>query len=69
MRDPNRIYEVCSELARIWSKVPDWRLSQLITNAFVIYYNRHGHDAFYVEDDDFIKFLEDFIKEAIGENA
>ena len=67
MRDPQRIDYYCDELAAIWHKVPDWRLTQLITNAFVIYKNRHGDDAFYVEDADFMKFLDEFIKEATHE--
>lgn len=33
MRDPNRIYKFCNELANIWvTKCPDWRFGQLMMN-------------------------------------
>lgn len=61
MRDSNRIYTCSNRLAEIWSKVPDWRLSQMMINALAMYQNRHGTDAFYMEDEEFLDFLEDFI--------
>ena len=61
MRNPNRIKEVCERLAAIRHKVPDWRLSQMMINALAMYQNRHGTDAFYMEDEEFLEFLEDFI--------
>lgn len=53
MRDPNRIYKICHALAEQWSKVPDWRLTQLFNN--LQRYN--DDDLFYVEDKDFIEIL------------
>ena len=67
MRDPERIDYYCDELAHIWHKVPDWRISQFMVNAMFAYSNKYGHDAFYAEDADFMKFLNEFIKEATGE--
>ena len=33
MRDVNRIYEFCNELATVWvTKCPDWRFGQLMSN-------------------------------------
>lgn len=61
MRDSNRIYTCSNRLAEIWHKVPDWRLSQMMINALSIYQNRHGTDAFYMEDEEFLDFLEDYI--------
>ena len=61
MRDSNRIYTYSNRLAEIWQKVPDWRLSQMMINALSIYQNRHGTDAFYMEDEEFLDFLEDYI--------
>lgn len=61
MRDSNRIYICSNRLASIWQKVPDWRLSQMMINALAMYQNRHGTDAFYMEDEEFLDFLEDFI--------
>lgn len=61
MRDSNRIYTCSNRLAEIWKKVPDWRLSQMMINALAMYQNRHGTDAFYMEDEEFLDFLENFI--------
>ena len=61
MRDSNRIYTCSNRLAEIWQKVPDWRLSQMMINALAMYQNRHGTDAFYMEDEEFLDFLENFI--------
>jgi hypothetical protein len=61
MRDPNRIQKFCNQLADIWRTVPDWRFSQMIVSALAIYENRHGNDAFYVEDEEFLEFLKDFV--------
>ena len=52
MRDPKRIKKVLETIERVWSKVPDWRLSQLIVNL------NGGNDPFYVEDDVLIEQLE-----------
>lgn len=61
MRNQSRLNYSCGRLRDIWKKVPDWRLTQLMTNAFSLYQNRHGTDAFYVEDEEFLDFLEDFV--------
>ena len=67
MRDLNRIDYYCDELAEVWHKVPDWRLSQLMVNIMLAYSNKYGNNAFYVEDADFMKFVREFIKEATNE--
>ena len=64
MRNPKRIDEFCTELAQLWHKVPDWRLSQLMTNAMHQWAWSNKGDPFYAEDADFMKFLRDFIDEA-----
>ena len=70
MRDPHRIDYYCDELAEVWHKVPDWRLSQLMVNIITAYTNKHNDiDPFYVEDADFMKFVREFIKETTGEDA
>ena len=66
MRDSNRIDSYCKELANIWHKVSDWRLSQLMVNAMLVYSNKYGHDAFYTEDEEFMEFIKEFINEATG---
>ena len=54
MRDPDRIPKVCKKLAELWSKVPDWRLSQLFCNV----QRMSEKDLFFYEDEDFLKFIE-----------
>ena len=67
MRDPSRIDYYCDELAEVWHKVPDWRMSQFMVNIMLAYSNKYGHDAFYAEDEEFMKFVREFIKEATNE--
>ena len=67
MRDPNRIDYYCDELADLWHKVPDWRMSQFMVNIMLAYHNKFGHDAFYAEDPEFMEFIKDFIKEATND--
>lgn len=55
MRDPNRIPIFCYKLAKIWENFPDWRFGQLISNL------TSRKDIFYIEDDDFLKQLEDIV--------
>ncbi len=49
LRDPERIERICSKLEEAWTKVPDWRLGQLLENIF----GCQGREAciFHVEDD------------------
>lgn len=63
MRDPNRIDRFCNILADIWRKVPDWRFGQLMTNVMSQYITEHGQDAFYVEDEEFFKWLKSIFEE------
>lgn len=58
MRDPKRIDAFCNELKEIWGKLPDWRFFQLIGN----YARYHGSDCFYVEDNDAIVGLREYVE-------
>ena len=62
MRDPNRIYKYCHELAEIWGKVPDWRLGQFMIN-MITKAEYDGNDVFYMEDDELFQMIEDYFKE------
>ena len=66
MRNPGRIDAFCDELNKLWHKVPDWRMSQFMVNIMLAYQNKFGHDAFYVEDPEFMEFIKEFINEATG---
>lgn len=57
MRDPNRIYKFCNELANIWvTKCPDWRFGQLIMNVLGEMQSG-GRDPFFPEEEEMMKFL------------
>jgi hypothetical protein len=62
MRDPDRIDVVLERLRAFWKKHPDWRLGQIMSNA----YGAAGasKDIFFVEEDDFLKGLAALEKEA-----
>ena len=58
MRDPKRIDKFCWRLAEAWKKVPDWRFGQLMSNILGEYYSQTKMDPFFVEDDEFMEFIE-----------
>jgi len=64
MRDPSRILIFCNRLANLWQDVPDWRFGQLICNAFSVV---KDDCPFYLEDDEMIEYLENYIKKVKGE--
>lgn len=66
MREPSRINIFCGRLAAIWQKVPDWRFGQLISNAFNAIHEL-DRDPFYIEDEEMIKYLEDYMKELLND--
>ena len=66
MRNPNRIQGYTERLANIWRMVPDWRISQLMTNAMYQWSWANKGDPFYAEDEEFIQFLENFVKETVN---
>ena len=62
MRDPNRIYKMCQRLAACWSKVPDWRFGQLISNVLGQYVAETGRDIFFPEDEELIGYFERYFE-------
>lgn len=57
MRNPDRIYKFCNELANIWAdNAPDWRFGQLICNVF----GTLNEDPFFPEEDRMIKIFKDY---------
>lgn len=57
MRDPNRIYPFCTELAALWSKYPDLRFGQIMSNIERYIKMEHGRDMFYMEEDDLMEII------------
>lgn len=62
MRDIKRIDKFCAMLAKTWRKAPDWRFGQLMSNILGEYYSQTRMDPFFVEDDEFIEFIEKLMK-------
>ena len=63
MRDPNRIDGFLKKFGEYWKQVPDWRFGQLIENLR----RCTDKDLFFFEDDEFLKFLEDFFSNESGD--
>ena len=57
MRDPARIDKILNILKSYWKTYPDLRFMQMIVNIV------GDEDQFFLEDDDFEKFLKRAIKE------
>lgn len=63
MRDPNRLYNFYAEIQKIHiEKFPDWRFGQLFYN-FFHYLNAKGRDPFYLEENELIKALNEYVLE------
>lgn len=59
MRDIDRIPKFLTKFQKVWQdKFPDWRFGQLIVNLQRFY----GEDMFYLEEDDFLKVLMEFVR-------
>lgn len=59
MRDPKRIKPLLMEIEKQWERFPDWRFGQLIENIKRFY---DINDLFYIEDDEILKLIENFMK-------
>ena len=61
MRDPNRTYPFCRELAIIWSdKYPDMRFGQLMYNFIVWCSNTKKRDILFPEEKEFMELFKEF---------
>lgn len=60
MRNPERIDEFCSKLAKLWKEnEPDWRFGQLMVNVL----NTLPRDPFYYEEDEMLKVFEEYFNQ------
>lgn len=58
MRNPDRIYPFCTEMAILWKEnFPDWRFGQLMIN----FLSWLGTDPFYMEEDKMMEKFKEFI--------
>jgi len=60
MRDPKRISKICKLIEEAWSKAPDQRLGQFLSN----YVYGHHVDIFFKRDKD----VEYMLRLALGDN-
>ena len=63
MRNPKRIKPYCDVLATLWQTVPDLRLTQFMYTLMNGWKEKHGSDAFYVEDEAFLAFCLEYLNE------
>ena len=63
MRDPKRIDDFLKRLGECWKQVPDWRFGQLISNVKDFAYDDWPQDMFFIEDEQFIYYVEKFFNE------
>lgn len=58
MRDPNRIYKFCNQLATVWAtQKTDLRFGQLVEFIFQKL-KEEGKDPFYMEEDEMMTAIE-----------
>lgn len=60
MRDQKRIENFCETLKEVWSKMPDWRFGQLVSN-IVKSAGMTPQSFFYMEDDEMREILKQVI--------
>ena len=65
-RDVNHIQPFCDRLAKAWEKLPDLRFGQLMVNLMRDYEAEHGHDIFYLEEDEMIREIEAYCERISG---
>lgn len=60
MRNQDRIYKFCNELANIWAtECPDWRFGQLMMNVLGEM-QAGGRDPFFPEEEEMMKFFKKY---------
>ena len=56
-RDVNRIKPFCDEFAELWSKYPDLRFGQIMSNIAKYVQIECGKDLFYMEEEELMEVL------------
>lgn len=63
MRDVNRIYKFCNELAEIWlTQCPDMRFGQMICNVIGDWQSKNKRDIFFIEEDEMMQIFRNYFK-------
>lgn len=63
MRNIKRIYPFLTTIKESWQTYPDLRFGQLIYNFTKWLKEEKQQDLFYIEDDKFIEFFKEYMKE------
>lgn len=67
MRDPDRLYKFYAVLCDAHHDYfPDWRFGQLVHNFTQYAANIYGIDIFFLEEEQFLEYFNDFCKTAKG---
>ena len=57
MRDVNRIKPFCDEFAQLWSRCPDLRFGQIVSNIARYMQIEHRMDIFFMEEEELMEVL------------
>ena len=57
MRDVNRIKPFCDEFAQLWSRYPDLRFGQIVSNIARYVQVEHRMDIFFMEEEELMEVL------------
>ena len=57
MRDASRIKPFCDEFAELWSRYPDLRFGQIMSNIERYVQMEHRKDMFYMEDKELMEII------------
>lgn len=63
MRDIDRLDNFYNNLKELHKQLPDWRFGQFIMNFFSWYYQKYKRDCFYIEEDEMLKYIKEFIND------
>jgi hypothetical protein len=62
MRDINRINPFCDELAELWSKYPDLRFGQIMSNIARYTQMEHRKDMFFMEEEELMEVIRERLR-------
>lgn len=62
MRDVNRIKPFCDEFAELWSKYPDLRFGQIMSNIARYTQMEYRKDMFYMEENELMEIIREQLR-------
>ena len=58
----DKIHDFCVQLEKIWWQRPELRFGQMMINMLGAYLTETRRDAFYVKDEDLLKFFQEYMQ-------